>query len=76
MTFGQIFGEAFGQLFGLMFDQMFDQLFGQVGGGQTIQCTVLLGRRKTVYISTGTEEQYCHLLSEVRKIQNSMLGTL
>ncbi len=49
--FGQILGQIFDQIFGLVFDQGFDQGFLV----PKIQCTVLLGRRNTVYIPTGTE---------------------
>ena len=51
-TFDQIVGQVFDQIFGQVFDQVFGQGFDHfLGGGKRpyVQCTVLLGRNKTVY---------------------------
>ena len=53
----RIFGQIFDQIFGKVFEQIFDQDFDQgFGPNNTEQCTVLLGRRNTKYIHTGTEK--------------------
>ena len=54
--FDQIFDQIFDHIFGQVFDQIFCQVFDQGFDQPKIQCTVLLGRRNTVYIPTGTEK--------------------
>ena len=79
--FVQVFGEFFDQILGQIFGQVFDNIFGrdfdQGLWPPRIQCAVLLGRRNTVYSTTGTgENAIYYLLFEIQKIPNSILGTI
>ena len=71
--FRQFVGRIFGQIVDQIFGQIFDQGFWPGFMDQKLQCTLLLGRRNTVYSTTGTETYSFTVLPGRRKTRNKTM---